>query len=122
LTDDVDGLVAGKILEDGFMSTLKLATPNDVDRLRTSFRVVDVREPVEFTGELGHIAEAELVPLGTVMEAAASWDKSAPIILVCRSGARSGRAGEALVAMGFEHVTNMVGGMIAWNQDGLPTV
>lgn len=104
------------------MSTLKLATPHDVDRLRTSIRVVDVREPVEFTGELGHIAEAELVPLGTVMDAAAKWDKSAPLILVCRSGARSARAGEALVAMGFEHVTNMVGGMIAWNQEGLPTV
>jgi rhodanese-related sulfurtransferase len=103
------------------MSTLRLASPQDVDRLRTSMRVVDVREPVEFTGELGHIAEAELVPLGTVMDAAMKWDKSAPIILVCRSGARSGRAGEALVAMGFEHVTNMVGGMIAWNQEGLPT-
>lgn len=104
------------------MSSLKLASPRDVDRLRTSIRVVDVREPVEFTGDLGHIAEAELVPLGTVMEAAATWDQAAPIILVCRSGARSGRAGEALVAMGFAHVTNMVGGMIAWNQEGLPTV
>jgi rhodanese-related sulfurtransferase len=103
------------------MSTLKLAPPALVDRLRSSVRVVDVREPVEFTGELGHIAEAELIPLGTVLDASQSWDKAAPVILVCRSGARSGRAGEALVAMGFEDVTNMVGGMIAWNQEGLPT-
>jgi rhodanese-related sulfurtransferase len=103
------------------MSTLKLAQPIAVDRARGSVRIVDVREPVEFTGELGHIAEAELVPLATVLEAAESWDKSAPLVLVCRSGARSGRAGEALCAMGFEDVTNMVGGMIAWNQEGLPT-
>jgi len=102
------------------MSTLKFAQPMLVDRVRHAVRIVDVREPVEFTGELGHIEEAELVPLATVLEAAQAWDKSAPVVLVCRSGARSARAGEALVAMGFEDVTNMVGGMIAWNQEGLP--
>lgn len=102
------------------MTTLKQATPQDVQRLARSARLIDVREASEFTGELGHIAGAELVPLGTVATVAASWDKSAAIVCICRSGGRSMRAAETLVAMGFKNVTNMVGGMTAWNQSGLP--
>ena len=102
------------------MSTLKLATPHDVDRLRTSIRVVDVREPVEFTGELGHIAEAELVPLGTVMDAAAKWDKSAPLILVCRSGARSLGAAAKAGKLGFAQPHSLAGGISGWREAALP--
>ena len=43
-----------------------------------------------------------------------------PLLLVCRSGARSHRACLALQDEGFEHLTNMVGGMIAWNKAGFP--
>lgn len=102
------------------MTTMKLASPHEVASLRGRVRLIDVREPHEFVGELRHVTEAELVPLATVPEAAASWDKSAPVVCVCRSGARSGRAAEALVSLGFEDVTNMTGGMLAWNEAGLP--
>lgn len=78
-------------------------------------RIVDVREPSEFTGELGHIAGAELVPLATVDQAALGWDKHQEIVIVCRSGARSGRAATLLASMGFRHVVNMTGGMMAWS-------
>lgn len=99
---------------------LKNATPQDVNALRGKVHIIDVREPSEWTGELGHVAEAELVPLATVATAAAKWDKQAPIVCICRSGGRSGRAAETLVSLGFRDVTNMVGGMLAWNQSGLP--
>jgi rhodanese-related sulfurtransferase len=102
------------------MPTMKLATPHDVAALRGRVRLIDVREPHEFTGELRHVPEAELVPLGTVPDAARAWDRAAPLVCICRSGNRSGRAGEALLAMGFEDVTNMTGGMLAWNEAGLP--
>lgn len=78
-------------------------------------RVVDVREPSEFTGELGHIDGAELVPLATVARAADTWDKSAEVVLVCRSGGRSGQAATALARAGFTSVINLTGGMIGWN-------
>jgi rhodanese-related sulfurtransferase len=55
----------------------------------------------EYTGELGHIAGAELVPLATVLDASRAWERERDVILICRSGARSGRAAEALVAAGF---------------------
>lgn len=83
-------------------------------------RVVDVREPDEWRGELGHIPGAELVPLATVTSASTGWDKSGELVVVCRSGGRSGRAAALLAQAGFEHVINMRGGMLAWNEARYP--
>ena len=95
-------------------------TPSSVAAAGARFRIIDVREPAEFTGELGHVAGAELVPLATVESAARGWDKEQEIVMVCRSGARSGRAAALLASMGFRHVMNMTGGMLAWNEARLP--
>ena len=94
--------------------------PTDVARARSGERIVDVREPHELTGELGHVAGSENVPLGAVERAAPAWPKDQPIGLVCRAGARSAKAAGILVAAGFSSVMNMSGGMIAWNEAGLP--
>jgi sulfur dioxygenase len=102
------------------MNQVKTASPQEVATIAGRVRLVDVREPSEFVGELRHVAGAELVPLATVLERAAAWPKHEPIVCVCRSGNRSGRAAEALVALGFADVTNMAGGMLAWNEAGLP--
>ena len=83
-------------------------------------RIIDVREPHEYVGELGHVDRAELVPLATVANAACSWKHDEEIVIVCRSGARSSQASRNLVAMGFTRVMNLRGGMIAWNQAALP--
>ncbi len=65
------------------------------------YRVIDVREPDEWVGPLGHVASAELVPLATVVEAAAGWDREQPLLVVCKAGARSARACGALAQLGF---------------------
>jgi glyoxylase-like metal-dependent hydrolase (beta-lactamase superfamily II) len=96
------------------------ATPAQVAAARGTARLVDVREPDEFIGELGHVAGAELVPLGTVARHTAGWDRETELIMICRSGGRSGRAAAELVAAGFRRVVNMAGGMLAWNAAGLP--
>jgi rhodanese-related sulfurtransferase len=85
-----------------------------------SVRIVDVREPHEFTGDLGHIRGAELVPLNSVGGAASRWARDEALLLVCRSGGRSGRAAAALAQAGFTKVYNLNGGMLAWNDAGLP--
>jgi rhodanese-related sulfurtransferase len=82
-------------------------------------RVIDVREPSEFWGELAHPPGAELVPLGTLEQAAKSWNKEEEVVIVCRSGARSARAALLLSAMGFKRPMNMLGGMMAWHGAGL---
>lgn len=89
------------------------------DTLGTA-RLIDVREPHEFVGELGHVQGAELVPLETLEAASKGWERDAPLVMICRSGGRSGRAAEHLAAQGFVAVMNMVGGMLAWSGAGLP--
>ena len=96
--------------------------PRDVAEAAMCERLVDVREPVELRGELGHVAGAENVPLARMGEAAARFRKDEPIVLVCRSGRRSGEAAAALVAAGFSRVMNLAGGMIAWNEASLWTI
>jgi len=95
--------------------------PARVAAAREQIRIVDVREPAEYTGELEHIPGAELVPLGTIDDAAKSWNREQELVIVCRSGNRSGRAAALLASMGFRQVMNMTGGMLAWNEAHLPT-
>lgn len=83
-------------------------------------RLVDVREPDELVGPLGHIDGVELVPLAGVTKAAQRWDRGAPLTLVCRSGGRSGKAALELRALGFAKVASMRGGMTRWNEAKLP--
>lgn len=83
-------------------------------------RILDVREVHEFNDELGHIAGATLVPLGALKDRLGELDKSAPIVVYCRSGARSARATLLLLQNGFQRVANLSGGMLRWRQQGLP--
>jgi sulfur-carrier protein adenylyltransferase/sulfurtransferase len=94
--------------------------PASVARAVSKVRLVDVREPHELDGELGRIARIESVPLSSVEAASRAWNKEEEIVLVCRSGGRSGRAAAYLAAVGFARVMNMVGGMLAWNDAKLP--
>jgi len=83
-------------------------------------RIIDVREPAEYTGELGHIDGSDLVPLATIGHAADAWDREQPIVTVCKSGKRSGDAAQVLESMGFMRVASATGGMTAWNDSSLP--
>lgn len=104
--------------QDGFRDV----DPLLLEQHKSEARLIDVREPHEYVGELGHIDGAELVPLGTIGQAAAAWDRDAELVVICRSGARSAQASRALVSMGFTRIMNMRGGMMAWNHAQLPVV
>lgn len=80
--------------------------------------VVDVREPHEYNS--GHIDGAKLAPLGKVVDAMAGVERDREIILVCRSGNRSGKAQRMLADLGFTSLRNMEGGMRAWETRGYP--
>ncbi len=94
-------------------------TPEATVRARGKARLIDVREASELATD-GFIAGIEHVPLATIETKARTWNKDEDIILICRSGNRSGRAADALVRMGFRRVMNMVGGMLAYTAAGLP--
>lgn len=88
-------------------------TWSQLQALDPAIRRIDVREPDEFTGPLGHLPGAELVPLGTLERACAGWPKDAPLVLICRSGGRSAMAARLLHAKGFLRLYNLAGGMMA---------
>lgn len=79
--------------------------------------VLDVRELEEWAA--GHIAGATLKPLGDLDPE--KCPAARPIVAVCRSGNRSGRAAQLLAAAGRD-VVNMAGGMNAWAENGFPIV
>jgi glyoxylase-like metal-dependent hydrolase (beta-lactamase superfamily II)/rhodanese-related sulfurtransferase len=83
-------------------------------------QIVDVREPPEFNGPLGHVTGAQLVPLGALSERAAELSKERPIVTVCRSGARSAQATVLLGKAGFTRVANLSGGMLRWRAQRYP--
>ncbi len=84
--------------------------------------IIDVRTKGEFVGPLGHIAGAELHPVQKIENWFQKFNdsKNQEIIMVCRSGNRSGVATKFFKDKGFKNVKNMVGGMRAWNKEGLP--
>jgi sulfur dioxygenase len=94
--------------------------PNALEELIPRVQVVDVREPAEFEGPLGHIAGARLVPLGTLVERSADWPKDQPFVIACRSGARSAQATVLLRNKGFSRVANLAGGMLRWRAQHFP--
>lgn len=91
-----------------------------LDAHRGETRIIDVREAHEYSGDLGHIPGAELVPLATVPVKARGWEPDTEIVVVCRSGGRSGAAARQLVQMGFTRVMNLRGGMLAYDAARLP--
>ena len=88
--------------------------PNWLEEHLRDVQVIDVRELDEFNGPLGHVPGARLVPLGTLADSTAKLERERPIVVVCRSGARSAQATLMLGKAGFEKVANLSGGMLRW--------
>jgi molybdopterin/thiamine biosynthesis adenylyltransferase/rhodanese-related sulfurtransferase len=99
--------------------SIRQVSVSEAMRLRDEgYRVVDVREPVEWAA--GHIAGALHIPLGELPARMATElpDRDAPLLLQCRSGQRSARASQFLVANGYRNVVNLDGMLTEWRAAG----
>ncbi|MEQ8697308.1 MAG: MBL fold metallo-hydrolase [Bauldia litoralis] len=94
--------------------------PRWVEEHADALTIVDVREPDEYDGPMGHIAGAVLVPLGTLADKAGSLPGEKPIVTVCRAGGRSAQATQILRKAGFDRVANLAGGMLRWRAQQIP--
>ena len=72
--------------------------------------IVDVREPFEWA--MGTLPNSVLIKLGSLPDRLDELDDDRAILLVCRSGNRSGVAAEYLIRRGFEVVANLTGGLV----------
>jgi hydroxyacylglutathione hydrolase len=95
--------------------------PKELVKKKDEVVVIDVRQPEEFTGELGHIPGSKLIVLDTLPEHLDELPKNKTIVFVCRSGGRSARAAAYALSEGFKDVYNLKGGMLLWNELHLPT-
>jgi glyoxylase-like metal-dependent hydrolase (beta-lactamase superfamily II)/rhodanese-related sulfurtransferase len=84
--------------------------------------VLDVRNPDEYAGELGHIAGSLLIPVPALSQRLGELEphREREIITVCRSGGRSHTAAGILMQAKFPRVVSMEGGMTRWRALGYP--
>jgi sulfur dioxygenase len=94
--------------------------PATLQELAPTLQVVDVREPAEFDGPLGHVPQAQLMPMGALPQRMAELRTDRPVVTVCRSGTRSAQAALQLQKAGFADVANLAGGMLRWRSERLP--
>lgn len=87
---------------------------------KEDFQFIDVREPHEV--EIAQIG-AELIPMGEILGQVSRISRDKPVIIHCRSGARSGTIVQALETQhGFTNLYNLKGGILAWSREIDPGV
>lgn len=84
--------------------------------------ILDVRTSEEFSE--GHLEGATMIDFyrDDFAEQLKGLDPDAPYLLYCRSGNRSGQTAELMRELGFSDVSDIDGGILAWNDLDLPTV
>ena len=89
--------------------------PNELGRAkRTGAALIDVRELHEF--QEGHIADAVNVPYEDLPRVIAELlpQKHAPVVVYCNGGNRGALAAQALQKLGYENVSSIAGGFVAY--------
>lgn len=90
------------------------------DKISNGAYLVDVREPSEWNE--AHVEGAILIPLGELSARINEIPTDKDVLVICRSGNRSGQARDLLRAAGLSQTTSIEGGITAWISAGLPVV
>jgi len=79
---------------------------------KEDFQLIDVREEHEF--EICNL-NGQLIPMGEIPDNVEKISKDKPVVIHCRSGARSGNVVQYLESnLGFTNLYNLKGGILAW--------
>jgi rhodanese-related sulfurtransferase len=95
----------------------EIAAAEAAEEIADGALVVDVREPAEW--DAGHISGSLLIPLGELGARVGELPRDRRMVIVCRTGSRSGYAADALHGAGYD-VANLRGGLFAWAAGSLP--
>lgn len=111
-------IVVGAVLAIAFLAFKPASGVSVVDTkgvlkaAASGVRLVDVRSVGEYEG--GHIPGAQNVPLDQLQSVASQWDKNAPVLVYCQTGARSAEAVTMLQGLGFKKILHFDKGIVAW--------
>jgi rhodanese-related sulfurtransferase len=91
------------------------------DEVAAGALLIDVREQHEW--DAGHLPAAKHIPMGEIPNRIAELPRNRKIIFTCRSGNRSGTIKDYMIdEHGYTDVHNHLGGILAWQVEGLPIV
>lgn len=103
------------------MNTIPQLTSNEAqEKLIQGVLLVDVREVDEVATLSYKVPNQINIPLTELQERFAEIPTDEPIIVACKSGVRSEKAIAFLQGKGYENLTNLTGGIMAWINAGLP--
>ena len=107
-----------------FTRKFKMVNTNEAVKLmnQDSTIIVDVREDKEIKG--GIIKGSQHITLGQLSDRMGhlGTNKQIPILVYCQTGNRSSSACQSITKAGFENVSALTGGIVAWDTANLPTV
>ena len=96
----------------GRVPTISVEELKSIKDKKEDVFILDVRETQEWN--IAHLDDAKLIPLGELPQAVNQLSSADEIVVLCRSGARSAKAVQFLMGMGFRKVRNLEGGILAW--------
>jgi rhodanese-related sulfurtransferase len=82
--------------------------------------VLDVRHPSEVHDQLGYIEGSQFIPLNELKDRLHEIPHDKPVVAICHAGTRSAQATVILSKAGYAQVANIRGGILLWQQLGLP--
>ena len=114
------GLLLWPLLNKGAGGSSKVSTNDAVQLInREKAVLIDVSEPAEYAA--GHASGARSVPLASLeLSKDLPKNKALPLVVVCPTGSRAGKAVATLKKLGFENARALAGGLEAWRAANLP--
>ncbi len=105
-----------------YFTAMREVTVQDLKEMKDSgqdFQLVDVREDFEY--EMSNLNGLN-IPLGGILIETEKISKDKPVVIMCRSGKRSAVALHQLEAQGFTNLSNLQGGILAWQAEVDPSI
>lgn len=109
--------------ENGGLKVENFIKPLELSRLMRSsnkIKLIDIRAPIEH--KISQFPGAKKIPFNQLKKEMKAFDREEPIVLICRSGARSARAVKLFLDAGFKNVRNLQGGINAWAKEIDPSI
>ncbi|MFN3341251.1 MAG: rhodanese-like domain-containing protein [Flavobacteriales bacterium] len=109
--------------ENSFTSPQETFSAEETAKLtKEDVLLIDVRDADEISEQAFDVKNIINIPLDSLESEMNLIPKNKQVILVCRSGKRSGTALDILKEKGYTNIATMEGGMLAWEEAGLPIV
>ena len=94
--------------------------PSSLTTLSEDFLLLDVRERFEFNTYRADFPKSRNIPFSEFDEELPNLQRNRKLILICNNGLRSQTAVQFLTERGFSDVSYVMGGLVKWQQNGLP--